>query len=595
MIQFKSLRQIVLVGLVLAAVPLQAQKAFPTAEGFGKKATGGRGGEVVEVTNLQDDAAGSIEGSFRWALRQYTGSPLTVVFRVSGDIKLVAELKCSRTTGLTIAGQTAPGDGISFSHNKMNFGGSANFIIRNIRSRIGVQDASGSSIYSNALGAENCQNFIIDHCSFGWSGEENMNTFDDHFHTVQWCILHESLYNSGHPKGSRGYACQWGGSEATYHHNLLANNYSRSCRFNGARGTSIEQDVVVFIEYINNVNYNWGDDGSIYGGENTGENTKYFGHACNFINNYYKPGPVTSSNGYYFIRPSYARTGATSYAEAHGPSKWYLGGNVMEASGNVSAANAQKVTGNNWEGIEMGDAGSHYTKDQMRVDSIIVPNQVRPTKYQFNYSDYKYSDYETAAEAYQSVVSQAGALPHDVCDTRILSAVKNGTGDAGATLGKGIIDNPADVGGFPTYSTNYTQVVDADHDGIDDAWEVANKLDPTDKTDRNKLTGEGYTALEVYLNSLMGENIEHDFGTGTEQKFLERITLLNNVTSNQLNLASDHSLSGAYVYNTSGLKVLSVRLDLSSTIDVTSLPSGQYILVAYTVNGEPKSFKFIKE
>ncbi len=582
------------VFLVFFGMNLSAQKAFPTAEGFGKKATGGRGGKVVAVANLSDDASGSTVGSFRWAVKQYPNEPITVVFRVSGNIKLVSELKISRTAGMTIAGQTAPGDGISFSHHKLNFGGSANFIIRNIRSRPGVKDVNGNNIYVNAIGAENCRNFIIDHCSFGWSGEENMNTFDDHFHTVQWCIVHEGLYNAGHQKGARGYGCQWGGSEATYHHNLLANNNSRSCRFNGARGNNIEQDLVVFIEYINNVNYNWGGSGSIYGGENTGENTRFFGHACNMVNNYYKPGPVTSADGYYFVMPSYARSGVESWAASHGASQWYLSGNVMEASEKVSAASADKVTLNNWEGVNMSDAGSHFSKDSMRVDTLIVPNQVRPTKYQFNYFDYAFQNYESANAAYQSVLSKAGALPHDACDLRILNAVKNGLGDAGATLGKGIIDNPSEVGGYPIYSTEYELVVDNDNDGMDDAWETANQLNPGDPSDRNETTKEGYTALEVYLNSLMGENIEHDFGTASEKVGYKPFSIKGNISGEVINLFPDQDLSGAYIYSVKGIKVMAVNLEKTNTISVSSLPSGQYLLLAYTHSGKTGTMKFLK-
>ena len=142
-------------------------KAFPTAEGFGKYASGGRGGKVVTVTNLQDDAEGKTVGSLRWALNRYP-SDFTVVFVVSGTIDLVAPLRCNKQN-FTIAGQTAPGDGICISKNKVNLGGSRNFIIRHVRFRVGNQDAGGHQLSANALGAENCTNFIIDHCSFSWS------------------------------------------------------------------------------------------------------------------------------------------------------------------------------------------------------------------------------------------------------------------------------------------------------------------------------------------------------------------------------------------------------------------------------------------
>ncbi|MCD8262587.1 MAG: hypothetical protein LUD15_14870 [Bacteroides sp.] len=215
---------------------------------------------MVEVTTLEDynDFSGSgaledtIPGSFRWALRQYPDEPITVVFRVSGVIRLRGQLRCKRDN-FTIAGQTAPGEGICFTHNVLNFGGSTNFIIRHIRSRIGDVDVYGALVENNSFIANNSSNFIINHCSFGWSAEENMNTYDNKFQTVQWCIIHEGLYNAAHKKATpRDYATQWGGSQAAYHHNILAHNNSRSCRFNGATSN----DNQVFLEYINNINYN---------------------------------------------------------------------------------------------------------------------------------------------------------------------------------------------------------------------------------------------------------------------------------------------------------------------------------------------------
>ena len=196
--------------MTFAAVLPDTLLAFPGAEGFGKYTSGGRGGQVVYVTTLADDANGETEGSLRWAMKQFPDEPLTVCFAVTGEIRLVKDLRINRKN-YTIAGQTAPGMGIVISHNKVNCGGSENFIIRNIRFRIGRNDVDGNIITQNAFGAENCSNYIIDHCEFGWSTEENMNTYDSHFITVQYCIVHEGLNNSGHPKGARGYGCQWGG------------------------------------------------------------------------------------------------------------------------------------------------------------------------------------------------------------------------------------------------------------------------------------------------------------------------------------------------------------------------------------------------
>ena len=468
-------------------------KAFPTAEGFGKYASGGRGGKVVTVTNLKDDAKGETEGSLRWALNQYP-SDFTVVFAVSGTIDLVAPLRCNKKN-YTIAGQTAPGDGICISKNKVNLGGSQNFIIRHVRFRVGNTDVNGKHISANALGAENCTNFIIDHCSFSWSAEENMNTFDDHFHTVQWCIVSEGLYKAGHAKGVRSYASQWGGSSATYHHNLLANNSSRSCRFNGARGRAVGQDLSVFIEYINNVNYNWGRVNSCYGAENSSEHTDYYGYESNFVNNYYKPGPSTPSAPHFFFEQSMARKGAVS----RGPSRWYISGNVMEGDNTVTA--------DNWKGVRAGK-GMTYTVKEMKSKKIIVPSGRHDAeKYWYDWNKYTYKDFQTAYEAYEAVLNGAGAFPRDRIDERLVDDVRRGSFTYG---NKGIINLPTDAEGFQVYKT-YNEYIDKDGDGMDDEWERLNGLDPNNPDDRNRLTKCGYTALEVYLNSLVGENIPHDF------------------------------------------------------------------------------------
>ena len=197
--------------------------AFPTARGFGKYVSGGRGCKVVEVTNLEDDPKNPSEGSLRWALTVAGKENATIVFRVSGVIKIqpnaqkVRDLRAN-LKNVTIAGQTAPGEGILIRGGKMNFGGSDNLIIRNLRFRIGDIDEADLAkptdsrfIKGAGFGLENAKNVIIDHCCFGWSGEENMTMYDNHFTTVQWCIVHEGLYDAGHQKGNRSYANQWGG------------------------------------------------------------------------------------------------------------------------------------------------------------------------------------------------------------------------------------------------------------------------------------------------------------------------------------------------------------------------------------------------
>lgn len=479
--------------------------AFPTARGFGKYVSGGRGCKVVEVTNLEDDPKNPSEGSLRWALTVAGKENATIVFRVSGVIKIqpnaqkVRDLR-AKLKNVTIAGQTAPGEGILIRGGKMNFGGSDNLIIRNLRFRIGDIDEADLAkptdsrfIKGAGFGLENAKNVIIDHCCFGWSGEENMTMYDNHFTTVQWCIVHEGLYDAGHQKGNRSYANQWGGSPATYHHNLLAHNYNRSSRLNGASSTT--EDRNVFMEYFNNVNYNWGKKNSCYGGEN--EAGTYSSHECNFVGNYYKPGPSTPS-GSYFMELSAARSGKTLNPN---PSRWYFADNVMEGS--------SSATNDNWSAIHNNTS---YTVAGMKSETLVYPSSevTRLDKCKFDDYDLYRTPTESAEEAYEHVLAKAGTINRDQTEQRVVNEVRNKQAQyKGTTLNKaGFIDSPDDAEGWPTYASA-TPVVDNDHDGMADDWELAHGFNPADAEDgKLVVSAEGYTALEVYLNSLMGEKID---------------------------------------------------------------------------------------
>lgn len=495
-------RKVVTLVLLLVGIGLTAMAqlpAFPGAEGFGKYASGGRGGKVVYVTSLADDTDGNTPGTLRWAIQQYPGEPLTVCFAVSGEIRLVKDLRFNRRENFTLAGQTAPGLGIVITHNKVNFGGSSNFIVRNIRFRVGVEDVNGNAIYQNAVGAENCSNYIFDHCDFGWSGEENMNSYDSHFITIQYCIVHEGLYDSGHPKGARGYGCQWGGSPASFHHNLLVNNDKRSCRFNGGG----ENDKVVYEDYINNVVYNYGaGSNGCYGGENTGKVAEYNGknaaHEVNFINNYYKPGPNTTNSTKLFVMSSYARSGTTS----HGPSKWHLEGNVMEG---VAATTADNSKGFKSE-------KTYYSAAELLVDTVIRPTlnyyewvseDSVTGRYDFDTYAYAAADYQTAEEAYQTVLDTVGCWPRDRVEMRLIKDTREGTYTyvGSKSKKKGVIDLPTDAEGFYAYR-QAAPSLDSDQDGMPDEWETANGCDPQ-VADQNKLHTSGYTMLEMYLDYAM--------------------------------------------------------------------------------------------
>lgn len=304
----------------------QAQQlAFPGAEGFGKHATGGRGGKVYKVTNLNDSGS----GSFREAFNAYPGEPLTVVFEVGGTIELLSQIKVNRSN-ITIAGQTAPGDGICFKGHSLIFNGAKiggnhnNIIVRYIRSR------SGSTLSSGVYGfdLENVDNVIVDHCSFSWANEECAAMYDMKDITVQYCVISEGLYNAGHLKGNRGYGGVWGGQYASFHHNLFAHLNARSTRFNGARA----HDVEALIDYRNNVIYNAGSRNAAAGGAVNIENAF---SRINLVNNYYKPGPATPSD-YLFIEADYE-------PEAKGIGEFHVSGNIMHG-------NAAK-TNDNWSAV----------------------------------------------------------------------------------------------------------------------------------------------------------------------------------------------------------------------------------------------------
>ena len=460
---------------VAATIPAHAQVvAFPGAEGFGRLATGGRGGQVVEVTTLAD--AGP--GSFRDAFNQYLGQPITIVFRVGGLIELKSALKPTRSN-VTIAGQTAPGDGICLKNYSFKLHGN-NLIVRYIRSRPGnLSGANVAGVYG--LNLENCRNFIIDHCSMSWSIEETATFYDNKYSTVQWCLVSESLNSSFNGKGDHGYAGVWGGQYASYHHNLVAHHHSRAIRFNGARA----HDTTAVVDYRNNVIYNWGDMYAAYGNEvvipgGSGQ--------LNMVNNYYKGGPAT---------PAARAAIIFDITQAYDPAQPEHPVATVYAAGNYDAG-YPAVTADNWRGIRL-----HYypatAANVSHFKQLAETPQLAPIATQ------------SAEAAYRAVLAGAGAtVPvRDAVDARIVQETRTGTatgsspgGSATYGLHQGIIDSQADVGGWPTYRPGVAPT-DSDHDGLPDAWETKHGLNPHDSSDRNGLGANGYTHLEDYLNGLV--------------------------------------------------------------------------------------------
>lgn len=431
--------------------------AFPGAEGGGMNATGGRGGKVLYVTSLEDTTT---EGTLRWAINQ--SGKRTVVFSVSGIIALNSTLEI-KNGDLTIAGQTAPGDGICIK-NYSTVVKADNVIVRFIRFRMGDEKQTAD----DAFWGRNQQNVIIDHCSMSWSTDECASFYDNTNFTMQWCILSESLRNSVHDKGKHGYGGIWGGKTATFHHNLLAHHDSRNPRMCGSRYSN--NAGLELVDFCNNVIYNWGAN-SGYAGE---------GGRYNFINNYYKPGPA-SSNRTRIFQPN--ADDGTNSQPAGVWGTFYVSGNYMSSSA--------AVTNDNWQGINPNP--STKDKNELKSTTKFLVQDVTP---------------HDAVTAYSRVRQLAGAsLTRDVVDQRIVRELADSTytytGSNGST--KGLIDSQTDVGGWPEYKST-TAPVDTDKDGIPDEWEKRFGLNPNNASDGNDKTVDPlglYTNLEMYLHYLV--------------------------------------------------------------------------------------------
>ena len=443
-------------------------RAFPGAEGGGMYTKGGRGGKVLEVTTLFDTVATTVVGTLRWAVNQ--SGARTVVFRVSGTIVLAADLKISRDS-ITIAGQTAPGDGVCLR--KYALVVSANeVIVRYLRVRLGDESGGESDAMSGFTNATTGykNHIIVDHCSASWSQDETLSYYGNDYVTVQWCIISESLYNSSHPKGAHGYGGIWGGKDhTTFHHNLLAHHSSRNPRLSGVGTTTGCYNV----DLRNNVIYNWGFN-SAYGGEAS---------TANFVNNYYKPGPATKSG---------VKSRIFNPSDTLGV--WYIQGNFVE--GNPAISN------DNWSG---------------GVNPTIAPSNINSIKATAPFPSLPVTTH-TPQQAFDLVLQYAGAaLPkRDTVDARIVYETQNGTITfGGRTYAKaqgfdttkvyGIIDSQTDAGGWPVLNS-LPAPVDNDHDGMPDDWELAHGLNSNNAADRNLVSSSGYTMLESYLNELVGSN-----------------------------------------------------------------------------------------
>ena len=526
----KSL-SIIAASLISISTMAQAP-AFPGAEGHGRFVTGGRGGRIVHVTNLNDSGT----GSFREAVK--SGKRI-IVFDVAGVIALKSDLKIA--DNITILGQTAPSPGITLRYYTVQPG--SNNIIRFIRIRRGqeknINDGADASWQRNKTG------IIFDHCSFSWSIDEVASFYDNNNFTMQWCTVAESLTNPGHSKGAHGYGGIWGGKLASFHHNFVAHLMNRGPRFNGARygwtGYTSNKKYNTYkwkntvqaenVDFRNCVMYN--AQGTCYGGPGGGQ--------INIVNNYYKAGPSqslesTTLNGLKVDvskgkergnqdRITLVTLSTKDNSDKNHPelydmtSRYYINGNTTETT------KGQKTENQDWKGVSYDKGipslnGEYYSQDAKKFygDAVahttindkscvkIKMDEPAPTGQVTTHS---------AAKAYEKVLAYVGAsLYRDEIDARYMEEAKTGTATYKGSITKspGIIDKVSDVKGYTeaNFRTGSRPAgFDTDGDGIPDEWEKANGLYPNDASDAltYSLDAKGYyTNIEVYANSLV-ENI----------------------------------------------------------------------------------------
>ncbi|MBX2963523.1 MAG: pectate lyase [Cyclobacteriaceae bacterium] len=434
--------------------------AFPGAEGFGNKTTGGRGGQVIKVTNLNDSGAGSLRAAIS------SSGARIVVFEVSGTIELLSNLNITNPN-ITIAGQTAPGDGITIKNYPV-FVGADNVIIRFLRFRMGNE----KQVEGDAIWGRYRKNVVIDHCSMSWCTDEAASFYANQDFTMQWCIISESLNRSLHDKGDHGYGGIWGGDRASFHHNLMAHHKSRTPRFNGFRSGTYSAGNPYpneHVDYRNNVVYNWVGEGT-YGGENGN---------YNMVNNYYKSGPATTSNQSRIL-VAYKEV----FQDRSGDGKFYIDGNHVHGSA--------AVTANNWSGVTYKNGATEVAS---KLNTPLSVTMITP---------------HTAQQAYEKVLTHAGAsLKRDAVDIRVVEEVSTGIANYnGSETGlPGIIDSQEDVGGWPDL-TSLPPLLDTDGDGMPDAWEIEMKLDPNTPNANGRDLSSAYDNIEVYINSIVKSIIE---------------------------------------------------------------------------------------
>lgn len=539
--------------------------AFPGAEGHAKYVTGGRGGRVIYVTNLNDDTN---PGSLRYAISQ-SGARI-ILFKVSGTIQLKSRLNITKGD-ITIAGQTAPGDGITLRDYPVVIDAD-NVIVRFLRFRMG--DVTNQE--ADAFGGREIKNVIIDHCSMSWSTDECVSFYHNENFTMQWCIISESLRNSIHDKGAHGYGGIWGGKNASFHHNLLAHHDSRNPRLGEMKGQAFA--LTDLVDLRNNVIYNW-QGNSCYGAEAMN---------VNIVNCYYKPGPATTKTERIIAIDKLTEAG---YAITNIWGKFYIDGNVLTAS--------TRATADNWTyGVYNQYNGKYGTvpeadKVAMRLTLPLNPGQVTT---------------HSAEKAYEKVLEYCGAsLTKDSVDIRILKDVSTGTatymnGGNGST--KGIVDTQDAVGGWPVLES-LNAPKDSDDDGMPDNWETANNLNPYSGNDAQLKSVDGvYPNIEVYINSLVAEIVteQNKEGVLTASNEIrlssfsdtENLKIWFNQAEKSLVVSHTENITGVRIYSITGQLMLNQEYNQADLkIETQGFKQGIYIVTVKNSKNKLYSKKFV--
>ncbi|MEO6246661.1 MAG: hypothetical protein ABIQ12_14640, partial [Opitutaceae bacterium] len=432
--------------------------AFPGAEGFGRFAKGGRGGDVYHVISLDDAGPGSL----REGIRSATG-PRTIVFDVSGMILLKSALQINKSF-LTIAGQTAPGDGITIRDFSTQVRNVTDVVVRYVRFRLGDENKPpGTKGADDTLTTDDIDRVIFDHCSLSWAIDGTHDLRRGGNFTLQWCIISEALNQSLHGKGAHAMAASYRdlSGSITLHHNLIA-----TCRDRHPSLGSATAPPSYIVDFRNNLIYNWSSPGT----------ANFCDHFINCINNVWRPGPASD-----LTKLPIALKGSLPDL-----GKGYMSGNIFEGRDDLSQDNYAALDFKRW----LKPYGNYGYAGKLSDWKAGAPAELGAALPQT----------QPAAEAADLVLARAGASLHrDAVDARVVEDVRHRRGK--------VLDSQKEVGGFPALRSGPAPA-DTDRDGIPDAWELARGLDPKNPADRNAGTENGgYTNLERYLESLVAGEI----------------------------------------------------------------------------------------